>query len=230
MSLIFPSPENRCYCDEENVENCLKGGVRDMTPCLNAPIIASFPHLYLADKEYQSYITGLHPNKTLHETYVDIDPLTGYPLQGAKRMQLNMFLEKIDGVDILANVSTGLLPLVWIEEGLAVNEELLNKFGEAHHKIYMLKAATVAFIILCIIVALCALVLYLYMEKLFCFKNITSNRVVALFQMSWQKDKTDGVSKATLSTIPADSLYGDSSYGNRGHYPHQLVHRSNNAI
>nr|AXY87885.1 sensory neuron membrane protein 2e [Subpsaltria yangi] len=87
-----------------------------MTPCLNAPIIASFPHLYLADKEYQSYITGLHPNKTLHETYVDIDPLTGYPLQGAKRMQLNMFLEKIDGVDILANVSTGLLPLVWIEE------------------------------------------------------------------------------------------------------------------
>lgn len=27
--------ENRCYCDEEEIENCLKSGLRNMEPCIS---------------------------------------------------------------------------------------------------------------------------------------------------------------------------------------------------
>jgi hypothetical protein len=41
---------------------------------------------------------------------------TGAVLRGFKRIQLNMFLTKMDELSALHNVSEGLFPILWIEE------------------------------------------------------------------------------------------------------------------
>jgi hypothetical protein len=35
----------------------------------------SLPHFYQGDKEYQTDVIGMHPNKTLHETLIDLEPV-----------------------------------------------------------------------------------------------------------------------------------------------------------
>lgn len=37
-------------------------------------------------------------------------------MRAEKRVQLNMFLKKIEGFDYLASVSEGLFPILWMEE------------------------------------------------------------------------------------------------------------------
>lgn len=41
---------------------------------------------------------------------------TGYPVRGNKRIQLNMFLKKIDEIDITQNIQTCLMPILWVDE------------------------------------------------------------------------------------------------------------------
>lgn len=41
---------------------------------------------------------------------------TGYPVQGGKRVQLNMFLKKINQIDMTQNLKTVLMPVLWVDE------------------------------------------------------------------------------------------------------------------
>lgn len=42
--------------------------------------------------------------------------LTGVPLQGGKRVQFNMFLKSINRITITENLTTVLMPAIWVEE------------------------------------------------------------------------------------------------------------------
>jgi hypothetical protein len=43
-----------------------------------APIVASWPHFFDGDVEYQNQSIGLKPNKTLHETSLSLEPVSLY--------------------------------------------------------------------------------------------------------------------------------------------------------
>lgn len=75
----------------------------------------SEPHFLHGDPSLSSIIEGLNPVEDLHATYITIEPLTGVPLSGFKRMQLNMMLRQAP-VHLLSNVTNGFFPLLWIQE------------------------------------------------------------------------------------------------------------------
>lgn len=126
---------SQCYCLEKNkVPNCLPQGLIDVTDCLvmlrfenekmfvvyvlkfnmlqKIPIIMSEPHFLHGDPQLLMYARGLNPNEDEHETFIVIEPYTGTPLSGQKKIQLNLKLER-QPVDLLSNISEGYFPLLW---------------------------------------------------------------------------------------------------------------------
>ncbi|XP_034249405.1 sensory neuron membrane protein 2-like [Thrips palmi] len=102
--------------EEKEAKSCLPNGTMSLAPCSGSPVILSFPHFYLGDKALVDYPVGLAPREEAHQTIVDIEPTTGIPLRAKKRVQLNMFLKKIEDFNYLASVSEGLFPILWMEE------------------------------------------------------------------------------------------------------------------
>lgn len=87
---------NKCYCvkhvDEETKEEtieCLKNGAQNLSPCFKAPVIVTWPHFLEADEEYRSYVIGLRPNKSKHQSEVYIQTVSNDRLDyrlGVKRI------------------------------------------------------------------------------------------------------------------------------------------------
>ncbi|XP_040576245.1 lysosome membrane protein 2 [Lepeophtheirus salmonis] len=132
------NPENFCYCqeffscakqtdnDEWDLSQCLKckDGVMDVSACYGAPIFMSQPHFLQADKEVQAYVKGLEPNSEKHATYLDIEPNLGTPLRAHKKIQINMVLRKVAGIDLLKKVADfRLIPMFWADEGAELDSE-----------------------------------------------------------------------------------------------------------
>lgn len=112
-------------------------------------MVLTLPHFLDTSEEYSSLIEGLSPNEELHTTIVIVEPVrgifyysplhrinylfvlpsiknTGSPMVGHKRAQINMFLRPITGVAITDNIKTALVPIVWIDEGIQLNDELVS--------------------------------------------------------------------------------------------------------
>ena len=54
-------------------------GVLNLTAVFeeNAPVFASKPHFLDADPSYLDHIMGLNPEASLHDSYLDVEPITG---------------------------------------------------------------------------------------------------------------------------------------------------------
>lgn len=83
------------------------------------------PHFYNADERYNLLIDGLNPTKESHSIFMDLEPTTGSPMRGGKRMQFNMFLKRINQITLTDNFRTPrLFPVLWVDEGLELNDEM----------------------------------------------------------------------------------------------------------
>ncbi|EHH17557.1 hypothetical protein EGK_13986 [Macaca mulatta] len=91
------NPDNHCFCTEKIIsKNCTSYGVLDISKCKEGkPVYISLPHfLYSNPDIYVSEtIDGLNPNEEEHRTYLDIEPITGFTLQFAKRLQVNLLVK-----------------------------------------------------------------------------------------------------------------------------------------
>lgn len=80
--LNYDSGEMRCFCpffedeDGEEQQVCPMNGLADVTPCMKAPVLLSFPHFYLGDPKLLDYVTGLNPQKDIHEIYAHLEPVS----------------------------------------------------------------------------------------------------------------------------------------------------------
>ena len=54
-------------------------GVLNLTAVFeeNAPVFASKPHFLDADRSYVRNVVGMDPVRSLHDSYLDIEPITG---------------------------------------------------------------------------------------------------------------------------------------------------------
>ncbi|KAJ9589995.1 hypothetical protein L9F63_016887, partial [Diploptera punctata] len=118
-------PALKCFCTTP--ETCWKRGLHDLTRCLGAPIIASLPHFYDSDPEYQNGVIGLNPNQEDHGITMIFEPLTATPLVAYKRLQFNVPIHPIDKIDLMKEVPTVLLPILWVQEGLELKQEFIDK-------------------------------------------------------------------------------------------------------
>ncbi|XP_073997540.1 sensory neuron membrane protein 2-like isoform X2 [Rhodnius prolixus] len=168
-------PENQCRC-RQNEEGsgppvCLKQGAIDASNCQGAPVIFTQPHFLDADPEYTQYPEGLSPDREKHLTFVILEPKTGVPVIGRKRMQMNIFLRKIEDITLLTNISEGLLPIAWVEEGGELNEESLEKLEDMYYILHSLDVIKWIIISIGILVLFAAMILYAKYRGFFCFNG-----------------------------------------------------------
>ncbi|XP_004647481.1 lysosome membrane protein 2 [Octodon degus] len=124
--ILANTSENAGFCLPKG--NCLGSGVLNVSICKNgAPIIMSFPHFYQADERFISAIQGLHPNKEDHETFVDINPLTGIILRAAKRFQINIYVQKLDDFIETGDIRTMVFPVMYLNESVLIDKETARR-------------------------------------------------------------------------------------------------------
>ncbi|KAK2115852.1 Lysosome membrane protein 2 [Saguinus oedipus] len=124
--ILANTSDNAGFCIPEG--NCLGSGVLNVSICKNgAPIIMSFPHFYQADERFVSAIEGMHPNKEDHETFVDINPLTGIILKAAKRFQINVYVKKSDDFIETGDIRTMVFPVMYLNESVLIDKETASR-------------------------------------------------------------------------------------------------------
>uniref|UniRef100_A0A3Q1J632 Platelet glycoprotein 4 n=1 Tax=Anabas testudineus TaxID=64144 RepID=A0A3Q1J632_ANATE len=86
------NPDNQCFCrDMKTTKNCTLAGVLDISSCQDGrPIYISLPHFLHGSPSLQDQVVGLNPNEEHHNTFLDVEPTTGFTLRFAKRIQVNM--------------------------------------------------------------------------------------------------------------------------------------------
>lgn len=81
MDMFHPTKENECFCpvvmndEDEDVIQCLKAGLFDMTPCLKGVMYISSPHFLYGDPELLSFASKLNPDREKHGIFVEMEPV-----------------------------------------------------------------------------------------------------------------------------------------------------------
>ncbi|CAB1447869.1 unnamed protein product [Pleuronectes platessa] len=120
------NPANAGFCVPAG--KCLGSGLLNVSVCKQgAPIIMSSPHFYQADEQIVKDVFGMVPKKEYHETFIDIDPLTGIILQAAKRLQINVYVEQLPAFSQTGNVRTVVFPVVYLNESVVLDDTSVLK-------------------------------------------------------------------------------------------------------
>ncbi|OXU27338.1 hypothetical protein TSAR_000062 [Trichomalopsis sarcophagae] len=152
---------NKCYCLKETKgingeDGCLLDGALELYRCQNVPLVLTFPHFYLAHEKYRDSVEGLNPDKTKHEIFVELEPVSkaniykffythaicssgcidktdscilsksGTVLRGSKRVQFNIFYRPIHGINLTNKLAHSLMPVFWIDEGVELDDSNIN--------------------------------------------------------------------------------------------------------
>lgn len=86
--------------------------------------------MFGADLAITSSVIGLKPSADLHGTFADLEPNTGNPLRGASRIQLNIILRAIDRLTLTAQLSESVVPILWVDEGIELNDEMIQMLND----------------------------------------------------------------------------------------------------
>ncbi|XP_015748766.1 PREDICTED: lysosome membrane protein 2-like [Acropora digitifera] len=153
-------PPNKGFC----VPQCLPSGCLNVSLCQpqNPPVVISPPHFYLGNESLVKAVTGLHPNKRLHQTFVDIEPITGIVMNAAKRVQINVALQSVDTLEqTTGKFQDVIFPVMFASETGMISDA---KAAEFRRKVYRPMAlshdaeyAAIALGVLCICSPLCCL-------------------------------------------------------------------------
>jgi len=105
----------------------LPSGMANLSAPYNGiPLYVSKPHFLDADPCYLEQVVMTPPNRTLHETMLDVEPITGTTFNAKKRLQLNIYMRPI--LLLYPNIPEVYCPMVWIEEGGTITESLVDQF------------------------------------------------------------------------------------------------------
>uniref|UniRef100_A0A8C6CFN2 Platelet glycoprotein 4 n=1 Tax=Moschus moschiferus TaxID=68415 RepID=A0A8C6CFN2_MOSMO len=134
-SRIFASPlqnpDNHCFCTEKIIsKDCTLYGVLDISKCKEGkPVYISLPHFLHASPEIAEPIEGLSPNEEEHSTYLDVEPITGFTLQFAQRMQINILVKPAKNIVALKGLKHNyLVPILWLNETATIGDEKAEMF------------------------------------------------------------------------------------------------------
>ncbi|XP_022343288.2 lysosome membrane protein 2-like isoform X2 [Crassostrea virginica] len=118
------NPDNKGFC----TPNCLDRGLFNMSTCqtidfFHIPVAISLPHFYLGAKKYQEAVKGMRPSKEEHQTIIDAEPTIGWVLRAAKRLQINLYMQPIEGFDMTSRITPVFLPVFWLNESAVIDEK-----------------------------------------------------------------------------------------------------------
>lgn len=125
------NPDNHCFCTEKVISNnCTSYGVLDIGKCKQGkPVYISLPHFLHASPDVSEPIEGLNPNEDEHRTYLDVEPITGFTLQFAKRLQVNILVKPARKIEALKNLKRPyIVPILWLNETGTIGDEKAEMF------------------------------------------------------------------------------------------------------
>lgn len=87
--------KNRCFCKENDIEQCKPRGLLDVRNCYYGfPIALSYPHFYEADPVlFDKVESGLYPDPEKHQTFFIIEPVRSKLPSRELEASWNIFLE-----------------------------------------------------------------------------------------------------------------------------------------
>ncbi|KAL7034796.1 hypothetical protein ACKWTF_008098 [Chironomus riparius] len=119
-------PVNLCY--SEGSERTYPSGVFNLSACrFSSPVFMSYPHFYGADEYYLDLVEGLEPNRSKHESYITLEPMTGVPLEVVMRFQLNFLLKDSEDIALFQSCPTTFIPTLWVEQKYKIDEKMIDE-------------------------------------------------------------------------------------------------------
>lgn len=91
---------------------------QNVTLCkTKSPVYVSRPHFYLADQSYlKQFQHGLEPDPEKHDSGFWLEPMSSIPLKVNIRLQLNVLLRKVEGIEYLfKDLRETMFPVFWFE-------------------------------------------------------------------------------------------------------------------
>lgn len=123
------NPANEGFC--VSPKECLGTGVLNVSPCRKgAPVVASFPHFYLADENYIAAIDGISPEREHHQTFLDINPTTGVIVRASKRAQVNIMMNKISGFVKTRGLNNTIFPVMFLNESVVIDDNSVARLNK----------------------------------------------------------------------------------------------------
>ncbi|XP_028602946.2 platelet glycoprotein 4 [Podarcis muralis] len=127
------NPDNICFCTEKEISlNCTLAGALDISSCKQGkPVYVTLPHFLYASEEIAQGVEGLHPNPPEHMTFLDVEPTTGFTLQFAKRLQINLLVRPSTKITVLKKIKLPFLfPILWLNETAIIDDKKAEFFRE----------------------------------------------------------------------------------------------------
>ncbi|XP_008313829.1 platelet glycoprotein 4 [Cynoglossus semilaevis] len=127
------NPNNRCFCrNPKTTKNCTMAGVLDISSCQEGkPIYISMPHFLYGSPDLHQSVLGLSPSEEHHNTFLDVEPTTGFTLRFAKRIQINMVYGPSKQITVLKKIKDyTIFPIVWLNETATLDDETADMFKE----------------------------------------------------------------------------------------------------
>ncbi|XP_003782854.1 platelet glycoprotein 4-like [Otolemur garnettii] len=127
------NPDNHCFCTEKIIsKNCTSYGVLDLSKCKEGkPVYISLPHFLHASPDVSEPIEGLNPNEEEHGTYLDVEPITGFTLRFAKRLQVNMLVKPEERIQALKHLKKKyIVPILWFNETGTISDRAARLFKD----------------------------------------------------------------------------------------------------
>ena len=97
---------------------------------MKSPAFVSRPHFYEADPSYlQQFQYGMMPDPVKHDSSFWVEPESSIPVKVEMRLQLNILLRKVEGIEYLfKNLQEVMYPVFWFEvQVLFINDLLFLK-------------------------------------------------------------------------------------------------------
>uniref|UniRef100_A0A6G1SEZ7 Lysosome membrane protein 2 n=1 Tax=Aceria tosichella TaxID=561515 RepID=A0A6G1SEZ7_9ACAR len=133
--------ETKCFCVKRSHEAkqkfCKLGGIIDLSSCRKKPVVLSTPHFFNGDPLLRQAVDGMAPSAANHDTFIDIEPMTGSVLRVRRRLQVNFEMVSHDGYTASNILGDKLLihPFIWMDQSIVIPDELAQKLENKLTKI-----------------------------------------------------------------------------------------------
>ena len=104
---------------------------QNVTQCkMKSPAFVSRPHFYQADPSYlRQFQYGMRPDAGRHGSSFWVEPESSIPVKVEMRLQLNVLLRKVEGIEYLfKNLQEVMYPVFWFEVRIISFSTATNQF------------------------------------------------------------------------------------------------------